>query len=371
MNCLDEATLRAWLDGQPALDADVDLTSVGEHVAQCGRCQALTADLEARASVASFAVALVSPPPPTPADIESALAAVRRPRPVSAEVTPLPPRRRSVRAPAAAAAVVLVAGLIVGTPAGRSSASSFLAQFRSERIAVLELSPGDEQAFAELAGLGDVSGDLGAVEIESVDSVAEASQRVGFTAAVADPATIPPGVGRPPRVVVTKATTVRFTLDRERALTWLAKKGSTIEVPERLDGASIVVALPAAVLQHYPAPDGAPGLVIGQARQLQASAEGGATLAELRSFLLSLPGLSESTRRQLQTLGDWRTTLPLPIPADQVHWEETTIAGAQGLLLGDNTGLGSAAIWHRDGFIHGVVLRGKADQVRDVAASLH
>jgi hypothetical protein len=371
MKCYDEATLRAWLDGQPALDADADLTAVGQHVAACAHCQGLTADVQARASVAAAAVALLAPAAPAPAHIESALAAVRRPHPVGADVPNLLPRRRSLHRPIAAAAAAVVAFAIVGTPAGRSSASSFLAQFRSERITVVEISPGDEALFAELAGLGDVNGDLSAISVESVESIAEASDRVGFAVAVADPAAIPPGVGRPPKVVVTKATTLRFTLDRERTLTWLAERDSAVEVPERFDGASIVVAVPAVALQHYPAPDGSPGVVIGQSRQIQASAEGGASLDELRSFLLSLPGLTPSTRRQLQNLGDWRTTLPLPVPAGQVHWKETTIAGVDGLLIGDNTGLGSAAIWQRDGFIHGVVVRGKADQVRDVAASLH
>jgi hypothetical protein len=370
MSCYDEATLRAWLDGQPALHADADPARVGQHVAECAHCQRLTADLQARASVAASAVALLSPPAPAAADIESALAAVRRPHAVSSDVTDVSPRRRSMLKPAAAAAAAAVVFAIVGTPAGRSSASSFLAQFRSERIAVIEVGPEDQEALAGLARLGTVSGATDEIKPQSVDSVAAASERVGFPVAVPDPAAIPPGVGHTPEILAIDAREIRFTLDRERTLEWLATKDSKIDVPQRFDGASIVISLPVAVLQCYPAPDGSPGLVVGQSRQLLATAEGGVSLDELRSFLLSLPGLSDRTRQRLQTLGDWRETLPLPVPAGQVHWKETTIAGTPGLLIGDNTGLGSAALWQRDGFVHGVVVRGKADQVRDVAASL-
>jgi hypothetical protein len=93
------------------------------------------------------------------------------------------------------------------------------------------------------------------------------------------------------------------------------------------------------------------------------------TLEELQDFLLGLPGFSPETVRQLLELENWKTTLPIPIPVDQVNWERATIAGSAGLLLNDNTGIGSAAIWERDGRIFGIAGAMKARELRDVAES--
>ena len=85
---------------------------------------------------------------------------------------------------------------------------------------------------------------------------------------------------------------------------------------------------------------------------------------------MRLPGLSRETARQLRSINDWRTTLPVPIPAEQVAWQPATIAGSPGLLLNDNTGLGSAAIWQRDGRVYGVAGSVTPDELRRVADSL-
>ena len=74
---------------------------------------------------------------------------------------------------------------------------------------------------------------------------------------------------------------------------------------------------------------------------------------------------------QLKSITAWDTTLPIPVPVDQVHWQTTTIKGNQGLLLNDNSGVGSAAIWHANGHLFGVAGSLKADVLKQVAESLH
>ncbi len=137
-----------------------------------------------------------------------------------------------------------------------------------------------------------------------------------------------------------------------------------------------MVNTPPAVLLEYRS-DGAPGdtpfgfgLVVGQAGNVTAGVEGDVTLSDLREFLLGLPGLSTETMQQLRAIEDWETTLPIPIPVEQINWERATIAGSPGLLLNDNTGLGSAAIWQRDGRIFGIAGAMKARELQRVAASL-
>lgn len=170
---------------------------------------------------------------------------------------------------------------------------------------------------------------------------------------------------------------VRFTFALAQARAYYQSIGrNDVILPERFDGASLVVNTPPAVLLEYRSEDAQAdtpfgfGLVVAEAGTVTVGVEGGVTLEELREFLLELPGLSAETVRQLRAIEDWETTLPVPIPVDQMNWERVTIAGSPGLLLNDNTGLGSAAIWQRDGRIFGIAGAMKARELQRVADSL-
>jgi hypothetical protein len=402
MRCLEEGELRAWLDGEAA---------AGAHVDGCAACSAAAEALRANAELAATATGVLAPARPlTAEEVEAAHervgAAAHRERVVAAEHPPAtaPPasawarprglasawaRRRGLaaawapsaagRAPAgpargwlaATAALVLVLAL-VATPTGRSAASSFLAQFRSQRFAVVALDPAQAgDLAASLQQLGTVEGGLRDLEPEQVATPTAAAPLVGFPVALPDAAALPAGVDPRPRVSVTPARQLRFTLDAAKVRRYLQAHGRAgAGLPPRLDGATLVANLPAAVLLQYAGADGIPRLVLGQSRELTASVEGGATLEQLRGFLLGLPGLPPQAVRQLKAIGDWRDTLPLPVPADRIDWREATIDGAQGLLLGERSGLGSAAIWQRDGRIYGVAGVLRQAQVLRVAESL-
>ncbi len=382
MTCPDDGALRSWLDSEPG-GYPADLAA---HVAGCADCRRRTGELQHSAELAAPALALLAPARlPTAEETGAALSRVRllAASPVLAGTSlpatgAAPPgsargdRFTALRRPLTAAAAVALAIAAVATPAGRSVAGEFLAQFRSERLAPVTVTAQDAQALADLQHLGTVSGDLSAPQPQRLPSLAAAADRVGFLVASPDPGRLPAGVGRTPEVLVTEARELRFTFDAKKARLWLDQHGGkATTLPQRFDGGGLVVSVPAAVVLRYDAADGSPGMVVGQARQIEARAEGGVGFEELRSFLLDLPGLSPSTRAQLAAIGDWRRTLPLPIPVGQVRWTPTTVAGAEGLLLGDNTGLGSAVIWQRNGRIFGVAAPAPARVVQDVAASLH
>lgn len=383
MSCPDDGALRARIDAEPS-DHPVD---VGGHLSSCAACQERTAELRGTASYAVPALARLAPARlPTAADTEAALATVRSradaAEPAAAPVTepvvvPIGSRRAASRRPArlrrpvSAAAALTLALSVFGTPVGRSAASEFLAHFRTERFAAVAINEQDVNALADLEHLGTVSGDLSAPDPEQVDSLATAGARVGFAVATPDPTRLPSGVRRTPEVMVSAPRQLRFTFDSEKAQQWVDQHGGKGKpLPDRFDGVSLVVSVPAAVALQYDAADGTPGLVVGQARSIEARAEGGVGFDELRRFLLDLPGLTAGTRAQLAAIGDWQTTLPLPLPAGQVHWKHTTVSGADGLLLGDNTGLGSAVLWQRDGRIYGVAGLAPAKVVQNVAVSL-
>jgi hypothetical protein len=277
------------------------------------------------------------------------------------------------------AALTLV--LLTGTPQGRGVGAQFLAQFRGEQIAAMSVSTDEianiEQTLSDLQHLGSISGIDTAPQPRAVSSVSEASQFVGFPVLVPDPAALPAGIdSAPAEVRVLPAHQARFTFDLERARAYYQSIGrGDVALPERFNGAALVVNTPPAVLLQYRSVDATvdtpfSGLVVGQSGALTASVEGDVTLDELREFLLGLPGLSPETAQQLRDIDEWETTLPVPIPVEQIAWERATIAGSPGLLLNDNTGMGSAAIWQRDGRIFGMAGGMKARELQRVAESL-
>jgi hypothetical protein len=407
MPCPDLGALRASLDapaGAPAATRD--------HARACPSCSDTLIELQRNAELAALAVALTAPGDlPAPAQVEAALARLEQRRArlaatpsatTSAPATPaatatpatttaaqLPRRGRPGRlarmgartrgiAAALIAAVVLTG--LVATPAGRAAASSFLAQFRSQRFQVLSLDPNQTSQVGDvLAGLMDtgvftgnahqVSG-FGDPDVAA--DRAEASRLAGFPVPVVDPAALPRGIERAPeRILVSPAREARLIFDRDRALDYLRAHGRPdAQLPERYDGTQLVVQIPAVVVQEFAGHDGGPALLVGKAGLLGLDTEGGATLEELREVVLDLPGLPAELVAQLRAIGDWRNTLPLPVPTDEVRWNPTTIEGAEAIDFADPTGRLHALLWQRNDHIWGVAGVVSSDEARHVANSL-
>ena len=405
MSCPDLGTLRASLDGAaggPPAPAD--------HLRTCPACADTLAELQRNAELAAPAIALTAPADQlTPAQVEAALAALEQRRarlaaarsvqarpapspsaPRAPEPAPVPVAlagrgrlaRLGTRTRVAAAALVAALALtgLVGTPAGRAAASSFLAQFRSQRFQALNVSPDQatqvDRVLAGLADTGVFTGaalhDTGLGEPRVAADRAEAARLAGFAVPVVDPAALPSGVDRTPRrLLVSPAREVRLTFDRDRALDYLRRHGRPdAQLPERYDGTRLVIGVPAAVVQVFSGRDGAPALMVGKAGTLALTTEGGASLEELREVVLGLPGLPAELVAQLRGIGDWRNTLPLPVPTDQVRSRPTTVGGAEALAFADTSDRLHAVVWHRDGHIWGVAGVVGTDEARDVANSL-
>jgi hypothetical protein len=211
-----------------------------------------------------------------------------------------------------------------------------------------------------------------AFEPQMADDRAEASRLAGFAVPVVDPAVLPDGVEPDPeRILVSRAREVRLTFDRDKALDYLRRHGRpAASLPERYDGTQLVVQVPAAIVQQFAGRDGGPALLVAKAGTLGLDAEGGASLEELREVVLGLPGLPAETVAQLRAIGDWRTTLPLPVPTDEVRWRPTTVEGTEAIGFADETGRLHALLWQRGGHIWGVAGVLDADEARGVASSL-
>jgi hypothetical protein len=394
-SCPDVGVWRTWLDQEDPSPA------LADHLAKCAGCHRLAADLRLEAADAHDAFALLGPPSlPTPAD--TALArerldrrrqhAIPAPVPIGAR-QPSPMFLKRISTPwrlaaSGLAAAVALSLLVAFTPEGQSAAAAFLSQFRSQSVAAVELTPQSQnEILRTLTGLGNLGtvkmpGASGQPRPETVAraaaeqtrtvTLAEASAAVGFSLATPDPNALPTGIDKTPRVQVMPASQVRFTFDKAKTAAYLQSTGHpNVNLPDKYDGTTLVVSIPSAALVQYSSAGSREALVIGQAGELVVEVEGGTvSLGELRDFLLGLPGLPDAVVRQLRQIQSWNDTLPIPIPIDKVNWEATSFQGNQGLLLNDNSGVGSAAIWHANGHLFGVAGSLRATDLHAIAETL-
>jgi hypothetical protein len=277
------------------------------------------------------------------------------PRPAS--VTVVRPRRfRSLRIAISGIAAAAAVSFFAFTPSGQTVAAQFLAQFRGQKLAVITFDAADAKGqLPELNSLGSVRGDS-RMRPDRVSSLLEASARAGFATKQIDPTALPDFISLNPEIAVSQPKELRYVLESAKANQYLASNGHPERtLPAKLDGATVVVAVPSAVVTQYSSKrDQDMGLVFAQTGELAIGVEGAASLDEVRDFILSLPNLSEATARQLRSIQDWRNTLPIPIPVDKVTWHDTTVLGAPGFMFSEPSGLGSALIWNQSGQTFGL-----------------
>lgn len=272
-------------------------------------------------------------------------------------------------------AAALVLALIIATPV-RGLAAQFLAVFRVQDvqpITIGELS----QPLPDLRQLGDMSPSPRDVrpQITQVANLGAASSQVGFNVAV--PGQVPTGLPSQPSILgVTKGASVNFTFRVQKARQYLTSTGhANVVLPDKFDGATLhLQVFPAVTMAYLPAgtnvsdlqklassenagakPDasavnamlGGNGLLMIEAKSPELDVSG-VSADELRSFLLSLP-LPESTKVQLQAIGDWKNTLPVPaMPGSSLH--KVSVNGAPG-VAGRN-GTTNMAVWISNGIVH-------------------
>lgn len=339
MTCPTDARLRAHVD--------VPEDAVDAHVSTCVACSDRLAAVGGEARFAARAVAGLDRDADATVDVDAALARITQPG------GPRLQRARASLAVAAGLVALLVAALVTVTPTGRQAAAALLASFRAERLEVVTVDP--DQPLAGLEDLDDIV-DVDAGDPkgpEQVDTLVAAADVVGFTPAT--PTTLPDGASLV-EIQASAPGTVRLTFGADRAP----------DLPPALDGAQLVVSMPGAVASSYRVDDRM--LVVAEAGELSVDAAG-ADLAQIREYLLSRPEVPEDLARQLLAIDDWTTTLPIPVPVDQLVWRDTTVNGHPGLMLEDTVGAG--LLWQADDRIRAVGAEGlDVDTLRQVASGL-
>ena len=370
-----EGVLRRLLD-EPAGVSDADR----QHVAGCQQCLAGLA--AARQDAVLVGAALTSGrDPDVDVDVDVAAAWQRLTTALPAtgsEHAPAQVTTGTERAPAQARAgrvrallrrpvVAAVAVAVVFAGAGTAAANDWLQIFRTEQVAPLSLSAADLVALPDLSAYGELAVTGGPDVREVPDATAAASQSGLDVPRVAD---LPRGVSGEPVYQVGEKVTATFTFSAMRAARAAAKAGTALPPPPPgLDGSSVRLVAGPGVAQLWKSDTGAPALIVGRAVAPTAFSSG-VPFQVMRDYLLSLPGLPGKVAEQLRAFTADGSTLPLPVPADQVTTRPGKVNGAPATVLETRDRTLAAVVWVNDGVVTAVAGSLNVGEVLTVAEEL-
>lgn len=390
MRHLSDGALRRLYDEPYALDE--------ETRAHYNECQACRSRFAVVADDARHAMALLAVPGAT-VDPAGALGRVQaRTRPVPSRFAAIRGDwRRPVVGGLAAAAV---AGALVATMAFTPIAANLVKIFQPTQVQTVTISQGD------LTGL-DAFSNWGTVKwtrqptLQQVDSASAAAHVSSLPAIAVDASKLPAGVSAAQvsyAAVGQASGSVTFngsapskingsTLRVEVGPAETAVYGDLSKLIQSAGGAAGGTAAngtPEGGSQDA-AQAGSGQRGLGRAEQALASAgpivaiaevkapvvsSTGASVADIKSALLSQPGLSPSVRAAISDIDNPAGNLPIPVPAGQVNAHSVKVQGVNGTAVGDNTGLGSGVIWIKNGRVYGVAGTVPEDQLLTLANSL-
>ena len=354
-----EGVLRRLLD-EPVGVADSDR----KHIAGCLQCLGGLAAMREDAALVEAALATDGE---RDVDVAAAWRRLSTAAPPAGRSTADRSRagrsRRGLRRPAVAA---LAVGVVLAG-AGTAAANDWLQVFRTERVAPVSIAPQDLVALPDLSAYGELRM-TSEPEVREVADAEEAAAATGLE--VPEVTALPRGVSGRPVLQVGDEVSATFTFSQERAAEAAAEAGEALPPPPPgLDGSSVRMDAGPGVVQTWSSDAGAPALVVARAVAPTAFSSG-VPFDTVRDYLLSLPGLPDDVAAQLRTFTADGTTLPLPVPADEVTTSSADVRGspATGRETRDRTL--AAVVWVADGTVTAVAGSLDADELLTVARDL-
>ena len=259
------------------------------------------------------------------------------------------PFRAPLKWAGAAAAALVVAAALGAT----GVADSIFQIFEAKQFTAVNVAPGDLRTLGQLGAFGTLTWS----QPPTPHQVANAAAASAATGLAAPAVTLPARVSDPALYAVQDRTTATFTFDAAKAAAAAANIGRTMPpMPASIDGSSLVFVGGPAIVVTYGAGTGAgtgaPSVAVVVARTPTVSSDR-ASIAQIQGYLLAQPGISPELAAQIRGIADPASTLPLPIPVGQAATKTVTVHGvANGLFVGDSTGLGSGVIWQQNGLVY-------------------
>ena len=239
-----------------------------------------------------------------------------------------------------------------------------LSVFQPTQIRAVSVTPADMKAVRALPPL-EAFGTVRGTRVPGVDEVAsasEAAQDAGY--ALRLPVSVPASVGKDVHYEVTQRARTSFTFSQTKAAAWAREhKVALRALPTGLNGATYTATvLPIALVtygtmpkvrktRHGPRRD--TFLAIVQA-PLPTVTSSGASLQTLTDWFAAQPGIPPRLLAQIKALGDPAQTLPIPVRFNEQTASKIDVDGAQGLAIGDETGIGTAILWTKDGKLYAI-----------------
>ena len=343
---LNDGTLRRMLD-----DPDAITAPEREHFATCAECKSRQQTLAADAHGAAELLTV-------PAASFDATAAYKRitARPSNPRFGfRLPVLRAASRPVLAAAALVLVLAVSV------TAAVNVTDIFKPQTVQPVSISVVDLQSLPDLATYGDFKwSQQPSPQIGITKAQAEAA--AGFKAPTAK--TLPAGVTSSTDITYASMNqvTATFTFNAAKAQAAASAKGETLPaMPAGMDGSTLTFTAGPAILELYgdlntkqPADAGQaqlPPLVIASSKAPVVKSSG-VSAKELEDYLLKQPGITPGLAADIKAIGNPSTTLVIPVPIQYATSTQVRVQGVQGVALGDNTGIGAAVIWIKNGNVY-------------------
>lgn len=371
MRCATVGELRAYLDRElPSVEMD----RMAQHLTSCVSCEAEMESLRANASAVRSALDLVAPaasdgrvPAWRPAGNRLN---GREDGPVThgGGVFDMIGRflgqatASRARLATTAVTVFVAMALLFTLPPVQTAASSFLSVFRVNKFVAIAVDPSSLPNLASPSDLGTLktTGDHSMKQV----TLAEAQSAAGFT--MRTPATLPGNLEATPRsTMTTGAFSMTFTPDLKKVRAYLTSIGaSNVKLPDKLDGAPITVQMSPSIALLYTekggidrAPDGTlrpvagqKFLYVGATSSPTVNVPDGVDVDQVRSQLLSVPGLPADLVNQLKSIDDWRNTVVVPVVKGKSR--DVTVQGSQGVLIQENGGPGETLLWQKDGMVY-------------------
>ena len=171
-----------------------------------------------------------------------------------------------------------------------------------------------------------------------------------------------------------------FTFSAAKAAAAAAASGKTLPtMPASMDGATLTITIGPAVGEIYgnfsqPSSANATAINLPQliiAKSVSPTVSSTQVDAKtLEEYIVSLPGISDELKKTISAIGDPATTLFIPVPVEYGTSKTVTVQGVDGVALGDNTGVGSAVVWVKDGHVYAVAGSIKQSDAIEIANNL-
>jgi Putative zinc-finger len=388
MNCPNPNSLRAYYDGE--IDA-ANRPEIELHLANCPECRARLREMEVAANRVHGQLAVLDESPSAAADLnpQIALARLKAQHGLGEQQASLPAGlfARAWRPAWVLGFAILLLGLSLAFPSGRSLAQKFLATLRVERIQPVRIDFSSLDSNRTLQQmLGQMISEKMVVTTDEKPqhpaSADAASQLAGF------PVHLLTARVDTPQFTVEGQHAFQMTIDRERLQEIFDQAGRPdLLLPAKLDGATVSVQVPRSVHLQYgecfnrrgpgqaalPQSAGTPNcLVFIQAPSPTVNVPADLNIQQLAEIALQLGGMDPTKAQELCKTIDWRSTLVLPIPRFVDSYTVVDINGAQGTLVShtDRRGSEYVLIWVKGGIIYALTGHGDSSEALRLADSL-